>query len=318
MKLATMLRWAIAVMAASAVLLLGTAHATTSGEAFGTPGAPAMHGPAQKSFLGTALSPASQVYFTGYRGIVSEVYYPVLDTTEPVDLQFLVGDTAGTFVDEEKLQPYTAVQADPRTMSWQVSTGNGAHNWQIVKTLYADPKRNSLIERVTFQALNGTHVNDYNVYLLFKPHLDNAGSNNTATTASAANGRVMLVANHNTRYSALAASLPWKIQGGTMMVSNGFVTQSDGWTDLLGGASPDKRMDWTYSSATNGNIAQMGWLDLGSGSGSGTAMSISFNVVLSFDSTSASNAMQTATATLSDDLDGLRMQYDSAWHDYAS
>ena len=103
MKLATMLRWAIAVVAATAVVLPGAAHATTSGEAFGAPGAPAMHGPAQKSFVGTALSPASQVYFTGYRGIVSEVYYPVLDTTETVDLQFLVGDAAGTFVDEEKL-----------------------------------------------------------------------------------------------------------------------------------------------------------------------------------------------------------------------
>ena len=144
MKLATMLRWAIVAMAA---LLLGAAHATTSGEAFGAPGAAAAHGPAQKSFLGTALSPASQVYFTGYRGIVSEVYYPVLDTTESVDLQFLVGDAAGTFIDEEKLQPYRAVQTDPRTMSWQVTTGNGARNWQIVKTIYADPKRNSLIER---------------------------------------------------------------------------------------------------------------------------------------------------------------------------
>ncbi|MEA3093876.1 MAG: glucoamylase, partial [Caballeronia sp.] len=311
MKLATMFRWAIAAMAA---LFLSIAHAATSGEAFGTPGGAAVHGPAQKSFLGTALSATSRVYFTGYRGIVSEVYYPVLDTTESVDLQFLVGDAAGTFVDEEKLQPYQSVQTDPRTMSWQVTTGNGAHNWQIVKTIYADPKRNSLIERVTFQALNGTHVNDYNVYLLFKPHLDNAGSGNTATTATAGNGHVMLVASHNTRYSALAASLPWKVQSGTTMVSNGFVAQSDGWTDLLGGASPDKRMDWTYSSATNGNIAQIGWLDLGSGS----VTSLSFNVVLSFGSTSASNAMQTATATLGDDLDGLRTQYDSAWHDYAS
>src|SRR5258707_9485241 len=141
MKLATMFRWAIAAMAA---LFLSIGHAATSGEAFGTPGGAAVHGPAQKSFLGTALSATSRVYFTGYRGIVSEVYYPVLDTTESVDLQFLVGDAAGTFVDEEKLQPYQSMQTDPRTMSWLVTTGNGAHNWQIVKTIYADPKRNSL------------------------------------------------------------------------------------------------------------------------------------------------------------------------------
>src|SRR5260370_12707266 len=103
MKLASMLRWAIVGMAG---LLFGAAHATTSGEAFGAPGAAAAHGPAQKSFLGTALSPASQVYFTGYRGIVSEGYYPVLDTTEPVDLQFLVGHPAGTSTSDDNLHPY--------------------------------------------------------------------------------------------------------------------------------------------------------------------------------------------------------------------
>src|ERR1700756_3615432 len=71
----------------------------------------------------------------------------------------------------------------------------------------------------------------------------------------------------------------------------------------LAGASPDKKVDWTYSSATGGNVAQMGWRDLGD-----TGTSISFNVVLSFDSTSASNSMQTAAATLDDNLDDLRSQ----------
>ncbi|WP_087666814.1 glycoside hydrolase family 15 protein [Caballeronia humi] len=306
-----MLRWSFAVLAAS---MFGAALAQTTGEAFGSPGAAALHGPARKSFLGTALTSASQVYFTGYRGIVSEVFYPVLDTTESVDLQFLVGDAGSASVDEEKLQPYKAAQTDPRTMSWQVTTGNSAHNWQIDKTVYSDPRRNSLIERVTFRALNGTRLSDHNLYLLFKPHLDNFGSGNTAWTATAANGRTMLVGNRNARYSALAVSLPWKVKGGTAMVSNGFVAQSDGWTDLLGGAAPDKTMDWTYSSATGGNVAQMGWLDTGDAS----ASSVSFNVVLSFDSGSANGAMQTAASTLGDDLDGLRNQYDAAWHTYTA
>jgi glucoamylase len=296
-------------------LLFSTPHAATSAEAFGNPGAMAVHGPSQKSFLGTALnSPNSQVYFTGYRGILSELYYPVLDTTESVDLQFLVGDAANTFVDEEKRQPYTAMQTDPRTMSWQVTTGNNSHNWQITKIVYTDPTRNSLIENVTFQALNGTNLSNYKLYLLFKPHLDNAGSNNTGMTATASNGQTMLVGNHNTRYSALAASLPWKAQNGTVMVSNGFEGQSDGWTDLLGGASPGLTMKWTYTSATNGNVAQMGWLDFGGSS----ATSISFNVALSFDSTSASNAMNAALGTLGDNLGNLRAQYDNGWHNYAA
>jgi glucoamylase len=308
---ATLLQLAAATAAA---LALGSAEAVTSGEAFGTPGTAATHGPAQKSFLGTALNTtSSSVYFTGYRGVVSEVFYPVLDTQETVDLQFLVGDAGKTFVDEEKLQAYSSGQTDARTMSWQVTTSNSAHNWSISKVVYTDPTRNSLIERVTFNALNGHKVSDFNLYLLFKPYLDNAGSGNTASTQTSSSGRVMLVGNHNTRYSALAASLPWKVQAGTTMVSNGFVGQSDGWTDLLGGAA-DKSMDWTYGSATNGNVAQMGWLDFGGSS----ATSLSFNVVLSFDSTSATNAMNTANATLGDNLDTLRTQYDNGWHSYTA
>jgi glucoamylase len=54
------------VAAAAASLTMGLAHATTAGEAFGSPGAAAVHGPAQKSFLGTAVgASASSVYFTG-------------------------------------------------------------------------------------------------------------------------------------------------------------------------------------------------------------------------------------------------------------
>jgi glucoamylase len=314
MKLERLLRWGFAVLAA---LALGVAEGQTSGEAFGSPGVDAMHGPARKSFLGTALTTRatdSQVYFTGYRGIVSEVYYPVLDTTESVDLQFLVGDTASGSVDEEKLQQYQAAQTDPRTLSWRVSTANAAHHWQIDKIVYSDPKRNSLIERVTFRALNGTRLGDHALYLLFKPHLDNVGAGNTAWTASAADGRTMLLGRRNARFSALAVSLPWKAQGATTMVSNGFVGQSDGWTDLLGGAAPDRKMDWTYSSATNGNVAQIGWLEPGDAS----ASNVSFDVVLSFDSASANGAMQTASATLADNLDALRAQYDAAWHAYAA
>ncbi|MDE1716498.1 amylase, partial [Chromobacterium amazonense] len=131
------------------------AHA---GEAFGAPGDTPARGPAAKSFLGTAVGSSSKVYFTGYRGIVSEVYYPVLDTPESVDLQFLVGDAGKTFVDEEKRQAYSASQSDARTMSWVASTGNAGHNWQISKRIFADPNHDTLIQRVTFTALNGHTV----------------------------------------------------------------------------------------------------------------------------------------------------------------
>lgn len=283
------------------------AHA---GEAFGAPGDTPARGPAAKSFLGTAVGSPSKVYFTGYRGIVSEVYYPVLDTPESVDLQFLVGDAGKTFVDEEKRQAYSASQSDTRTMSWIASTGNAGHNWQISKRIFADPNHDTLIQRVTFTALNGHTIGDFNLYVLFKPYLDNAGSGNTAQTVAAAGGYA-LAASHNSRASALLASQPWKTVNGQPMLSNGFVGQSDGWTDLIG--SGDNKMDWTFSSASNGNVAQTGWLDLGDPN----ATSVSFDVALGFGKSQV-DAINSAAASLGSDLTAAQQQYDNAWHAYAA
>ncbi|WP_437321653.1 glycoside hydrolase family 15 protein [Sorangium sp. So ce385] len=276
-------------------------------------GVASVWGPAEKSFLGTSTTSASRVYFTGYRGIVSEVFYPVLDTVNTVDLQFMVGDTAKTFVDEEKQQSYTVTQPDKRSMRWQAVTNNIPHNWRITKSIFTDPGRNALIQRVQFDALNGKNVTQFNLYLLHNPAMDNSGGGDTSKTVTAG-GRTMLVASENSRFSALATSQPWKVltTGGLPMVSSGFVGSTDGWTDLLGGTS-DKTMSWRNDLASGGNVAQMGWIDLGTSA----VTSVSFDVVLAFGATEA-EATTTANATLGSNLTTLRTTYDSGWNGYAS
>ncbi|WP_437581509.1 glycoside hydrolase family 15 protein [Sorangium sp. So ce887] len=276
-------------------------------------GAASVWGPAEKSFLGTSTTTASRVYFTGHRGIVSEVFYPVLDTVNTVDLQFLVGDTAKTFVDEEKQQSYTVTQPDKRSMRWQAVTSNSGHNWRITKTIFTDPGRNALIQRVQFDALNGRNVTQFNLYLLHNPAMDNSGAGDSAKTATAG-GRTMLVASENNRVSALAISRAWKAQttGGLPMVSSGFVGETDGFTDLLGG-SADRTMNWRNDLASGGNVAQMGWIDLGASA----VTSLSFDVVLGFGTTET-EATTTANATLGSNLTTLRTTYDSGWNSYSS
>ncbi|WP_437738279.1 glycoside hydrolase family 15 protein [Sorangium sp. So ce1335] len=275
-------------------------------------GVPSVWGPADKSFLGTSTTSTSRVYFTGHRGIVSEVFYPVLDTVNTVDLQFLVGDTAKTFVDEEKLQDYTVTQPDKRSMRWQATTTSGQHSWRITKTIFTDPGRNALIQRVKFDALNGRNVTQFNLYLLHNPAMDNSGAGDTSRTVTAGT-RTMLVASENSRFSALAISRAWKAgAGGLPMVSSGFVGQTDGWTDLLGGNS-DRTMSWRNDLASGGNVAQMGWIDLGASA----VTSVSFDVVLAFGATQA-EATSTANATLGSNLATLQGTYDSGWKTYTN
>ncbi|WP_437627821.1 glycoside hydrolase family 15 protein [Sorangium sp. So ce1151] len=279
-------------------------------------GVPSVWGPADKSFLGTSTTTASRVYFTGHRGIVSEVFYPVLDTVNTVDLQFMVGDTAKTFVDEEKSQSYTVTQPDKRSMRWQAVTTNSGHNWRITKTIFTDPGRNTLIQRVKFDALGGKNVTQFNLYLLHNPAMDNSGAGDTSKTVtlSGTGGRTMLVASENSRASALAISRPWKTltTGGPPMVSSGFVGETDGWTDLLGGTS-DKTMSWRNDLAGGGNVAQMGWIDLGTSA----VTSLSFDVVLGFGATET-EATTTANATLGSNLATLQTTYDSGWNSYTT
>ena len=278
------------------------AHAV---DAPGAPGAASVWAPSAKSMIGTSASSTSRVYFTGHRGIITEVFYPVVDTVNTVDLQFLVGDTARTFVDEEKAQSYSVTRPDSKALLWQAVTSNSGHNWRITKRVFTDPTRNSLVQRVTFEALNGKLVRDFNLYLLHNPAMDNSGAGDTSRTL-ASGGRTLLVASQNSRASALGISRAWA------RTSHGFVGSSDGWTDLLGG-SADKSMDWSYDRAAGGNVAEMGWVDFGGS----TATSISFDVVLGFGTTEA-EAMTAAVGTLGDNLATLEATYKSEWNTYAN
>src|ERR1700677_83264 len=103
----------------------GGASGQTTGAAPNCCGLPPVHDSPQKSMVGTAVNaPGSSIYFTGYEGDVSEVYFPTVDTLATANMEFLIGDAANTFVDEEKLQSWTVTRPDARSMRWQATTTN--------------------------------------------------------------------------------------------------------------------------------------------------------------------------------------------------
>jgi glucoamylase len=279
-------------------------------EAFGYPGICPNWSPSTLTFLGTAQNPNSKVWFTGFDGILGEIFYPEVDKPATVDWQFLVGDAAHTWVDEEKRDTSSQVTLnDTRSLSWTIT--NTAKNglYQIQKTIFTEPNRNTLIQQVTFTALKGT-LRNFNLYTLYHPAIDNQGRSTTGYT-STYNNKQMLVANNSTSgyASALASSLPFK----TGMISNGFVGHSDGWQDLKGGRV-DSTMNWTYESATDGNIAQIAMFDL---SPYANQKSVTFNLVLGFGDSDI-KAQTTAAATLSDNFSTLLSTYNTQWNTYTN
>ena len=283
-------------------------------DAPGAPGNPSVWAPASKDFLGTALSDASRVYFTGAQGILTEVFYPTLDRVQNVDLQLLVTDTQKTWGDEERKQKQRQAQlVNKGAMLWRVVTTADSGKWRTTKKFFSDPNHNTVVERVVFETLEpGKTAGDYNLYLLNNPAINNSGAGDNSRTL-VSGGRTMLVASEpNSTSSALAVSLPWKTVAGNAMVSSGFVGISDGWTDLFGGTA-DRTMDWHYDGAYGGNVAQMGWLDQGTGAGG----SVAFDVALAFGPDEA-QAMGAANATLSSDLNTMENAYIQPWLAYTS
>ncbi len=307
------------------LVLTRTAHAA-GGTAPNGPGASSNWTPSNNSVIGTAANTTSDVWFTGYNGILGEVFYPTNDTANTTDLQFMVGDSGHTWVDLEKTDT-TSTNAlyNNHALAWNVTTTANNGKYKLVKTFYTDPARNSVIEQVTFTALTGT-LSNYQLYTLYNPSMQNVGNNNTSTTQTYG-GTTMLVTNDSgSNYaSALAATTPY-VAG---MTSSGFVGQNDGWTDLKGssncgsGTCPDYTMSNTYSAANSGNTAQLGQLDLSKGGtvNTGTATSLAFNLVLSFGqkngATSATTAAeQTLSATLGDNFATMLSTYVSQWNTF--
>jgi|GEM_PF-444347 len=298
---------------------------TIGGPAPGGPGAASFWTPSTNTIIGTAANTTSDVWFTGYNGIIGEVFYPTVDMPNTTDLQFLIGDSAHTWVDEEKVATSSTVQLyDPHSLAWTVTNTAQSGKYRITKIIYTDPARNSLIQQVTFTALTGT-LSNYLLYVLYNPTLHDAGNNNTSSTQFYNGYPVLVTTDSSGQYaSALAASFPF-VSG---MESSGFVGVNDGWTDLKGSSNcgsstcPDYTMNYTYSSASNGNTAQTAEIDLSDGGkiNTQTATSATFNLVLSFGQASGSTsavtaAEQTLAGTMSDTSNMLGT-YVSQWHTF--
>ena len=308
-------RWLALIRGITLLLLLSATALARAVDAPGAPGDDSVWAPAAKDFLGTSASGGSRVYFTGAEGVVTEVFYPTLDQVQNVDLQFLVIDAAKIWSAkdaEERRQTHHDVSlVNKRALVWQSVTTADSGKWRISKRIFSDPGRNAIVQRVNFETLElGKGVKDYQLYVLNNPAINNSGARDNSRTLLHGNRTMLAASEPNSTASALAVSLPWVKVNGTVMVSSGFVGRNDGWLDLFGGTE-DKTMDWHFDASYQGNIAQMGWIDLGGSTQSG----ISFDVVLAFGS-NETEAITTAAAVLDSDLGDLENTYVNQWVAY--
>ncbi len=249
-----------------------------------------------KDGIGTAANRESRVWFSVSHGILDEIYHPFIDHATTRDFGLLVADGAEFFSEEKRDTNHEIHPLEQGVAGYQLTNTCKQGRYRITKTIITDPKRDVLLQKIKFEALQG-QLSDYTLYALLAPHIGNQGMGNDGW-AGAFRGIPMLFAQRNGVVLALACSASWTGR------SCGYVGTSDGWQDI----SAHKKMTWNYPQASNGNIALTGSIDLAACGGECV-------IALGFGRTD-SEAGQQARASLLCDFEDVARRYVAGWQDY--
>jgi len=239
-----------------------------------------------KEAVGTATSVDSRVWFTLQGGILTEVYYPRLDTADVRTLEFAVSDGKRVWIESKDLV-HRIQWINHDALLYRQTSRDPKGRFTITKTYVTDPRRNTLLIDVTFSGPAADSL-----YVLYNPALKNSGYGDTGYTSQGA-----LVAEKSDAASALVSTT------GFARTSSGFAGASDGYTDLL----LHHRLDWTYTRAENGNVIQAAKL----------APANHFTLALGFGATPAV-AITNARASLRSGFSTVSAAYVGGWSQYAS
>jgi glucoamylase len=243
-----------------------------------------------------SLSLASRVWFTIGYGILDEVYYPRVDRACTRDLGLIVTDGESYFSEEKRDARHDVSYLSHGVPAYHIASTAENGRYRIEKDIIADPRRSVVLQRIRFTPLQGK-LEDYHLYALLAPHIENQGEGNTAWVDEM-KGEPMLFASRAETALALGCSVPWVHR------SAGFVGASDGWQDL----HDHYRMTWTYDRAENGNTALTGEIDLGACQGE-------FILALGFGELPM-EAGHLVRASLLDGFDAALQAYIQEWKDW--
>lgn len=241
--------------------------------AHGAPGIEPRWSHGNKDGVGTAYSQDSKVWYTLYRGIVTEVYYPLVDHPQLRDLQFLVTDGTGRLFEERHQLESRIERFSDHALGYTLTNTDPERRFTIHKEVIGAPHLPCLLQRSRLED-HRPGGSPLTLYLLAAPHLDVGGFGNNASVVELP-GRTILAAERNGTWLALGASVPFRRS------SVGYVGASDGWTDL----DRNGALTYDYDLAPSGNVALTAELDVPAGA--------EFTVALAFG-----RGLPHATATL--------------------
>lgn len=263
-------------------------------QAPGAPGARPTWTNGKKVGVGTSVTENSKVWFTlGQNGALNEVYYPAIDSANTRTLELIVTD-GKNFAEIESQDTDHAVQLpDAAALVFtQVNTSRSGR-YQVRKTYITDPGHNTLLIQLQLKVLQGGPLT---AFVYFDPALKNSGLHDNGS----ARGEVLLDSKANV-VCALAASPHF------VSVSSGYVDASDGWSELKN----SYQLAHHYSTAPDGNVAQIGELPRSFSQGKPLTLALSFGA-------NSDEAVAEGQASLKKGFAAARAEYQRGWHQYVA
>ncbi len=241
-------------------------------------------------------APLSRVWFTGGYGILTEIFWPTVDTAQIRDHQILVSDGNTFFFEERKQAQTEAAWIQQGVPLFRLANQDPDGRFRIERHVFTDPDRDVVIQRVRIER----YVPGLKFYVLHNPAVGNSPFGDYALASLS--DQAGLFAYQGNEAQAVLFSISLK------QATAGFEgTQSDGWQDL----QKDYRLDSHFKWAKNGNVVLTGWLDIPE-----TRGEIEFYIGIGFGS-SLESAHWTTRQSLEQNLIEMEKKYSSQWENYA-
>ncbi len=237
-------------------------------------------------------APISRVWFTGARGVLTEVYWPTLDTAQIRDSQFLVTDGKSFFIEERKDLETHAEWVEMGVPAFRVINTDIQKRFQIEKVIFTDPSQDVVIQKIKIKK----NIPGLKFFILHNPSVGNTPYGDSARATS--NG---LYAWQGTQAQALLSTLPFR------KVTAGYSGQSnDGYQDIKSNFKLDSHDEF----ASNGDVVLTAEFDT-----QDTVGEENFVIGIGFSS-SIHDAKEQVRRSFKTGVRRLLEQYTSQWEEF--
>ncbi len=257
--------------------------------ATGGPGATPFWEHADKDGIGAAFTKANRVWFTLWRGSITEVFYPTVDRAQVRDLRLIVTDEK-SFVHCEGTDFECHVERlNGTSQAYRVSGDRADLGYSFDKHVICDPGLPCVVQQYH---LNAASNKTLRCYIVCRPHLGGQGSGGNGQLSEVEGGKALL-AHRDDLWLALGVDCSFS------RASIGFEGVNDGLTDLV----QNHHLVHEFTDAHDGNIVLTGEIPSGVHD---------FMVVLAFGRT-PHGALTALTQSLAAKFPGKRDRYLKQW-----